>query len=70
MDIFNEEPRKIKCTSNHNHLWGNCDDASQHLVVGKEYSLNEVERHDWHTRIYLDEFHLMCFSSVCFEEIN
>lgn len=68
-DIWNNSERKVLCVkndedgmmvSNYNH----------HLLeVGKEYTVESVEVHSWHTLVYLKEFSGKSFNSVAFEEI-
>lgn len=40
------------------------------LEVGKEYTLEDIIVHSWHTIVYIEEFPDMEFNSVAFEEIN
>lgn len=68
-DIWNNKERKVLCVRNdydgmmvgsHNH----------HLLeIGKEYTVENVEVHSWHTIVYLKEFPNKKFNSVVFEEI-
>ena len=69
MDIFNSEPRKIKCIRNDDDVWGGGE--NHHLLeVGKEYTLEDIDVHSWHTIVYLEEFPNVEFNSVAFEEIE
>ena len=70
MDIFNSELRKIKCIRNDDDVWGGGGENHHLLEVGKEYTLEYVEVHSWHTIIYLEEFPNVEFNSVAFEEIE
>lgn len=47
--------------------WGGNDSPHGLLIVGKSYTVAEVEEHSWHTKIYLKEFPGKKFNSVCFE---
>tara|TARA_B100000073_G_scaffold90593_1_gene71441 strand:+ start:2549 stop:2770 length:222 start_codon:yes stop_codon:yes gene_type:complete len=48
--------------------WGGHDDAS-HLVIGKDYIVESVDVHTWHTKITLKNVQGR-FNSVCFEILN
>lgn len=44
---------------------------NHHLLgVGKEYTLEDIIVHSWHTIVYIEEFPDMEFNSVVFEEID
>ena len=46
--------------------WRNNDDPRSFLIVGKEYTIEYVEVHSYHTKIKLQ--HIMgMFNSVCFK---
>ena len=49
--------------------WGGNDDANEHLVVGSEYDVSDVEQHSYHTKITLVEFPGLQFNSVSFEGV-
>ena len=46
MDIFNSEPRKIKCIRN-DDVWGGGGENHHLLEVGKEYTLEELLPHSF-----------------------
>jgi hypothetical protein len=46
--------------------WGNNDDPSSFLIVGKEYTIEKVDVHSQHTKIKLYN-KMGWFNSVCFE---
>lgn len=48
--------------------WGGNDDPRKHLVSGESYTIDRIETHNWHTKIYLKEFPGKKFNSVCFSE--
>lgn len=69
MDIFNAKPRKLLCIRNDNDVWGSPNNG--HLLeIGKEYTLEDVDVHSWHTDIYVSEFPNISFGSVLFEEVE
>ena len=70
MDIFNSEPRKIKCIRNDADVWGGGGENHHLLEVGKEYTLEDIDVHSWHTIVYIEEFPNVEFNSVAFEEIE
>lgn len=49
--------------------WGGGE--NHHLLeVGKEYTLEDIVVHSWHTIVYIKEFPDVKFNSVAFEEIE
>ena len=70
MDIYNTKPRKIKCVRNDDNVWGGGGENHHLLEVGKEYTLEDIIVHSWHTIVYIEEFPDMEFNSVVFEEID
>lgn len=70
LDIFNDKKRKVLCVRNdkdammvgsHNH----------HLLeIGKEYTVEDIEVHAWHTLVFLKEFPGKSFNSVIFRELK
>lgn len=50
--------------------WGSNDDPRQCLTEGAIYTVDAVEVHTWHTKIYLREKLGMKFNSVSFEKIR
>lgn len=69
MDIFNDEPRKIKCISNSDRTWG-VGGTGHLLEIDKEYSLDYLIIYDWYTEVYLEEFEGVAFNSVLFGEVE
>ena len=45
--------------------WGGNDDAAFALQVGRTYTVEKVEEHSWHTKLYL-KYVAGRFNSVCF----
>lgn len=70
MDIYNTKPRKIKCVRNDEDVWGDGGENHHLLEIGKEYTLEDIIVHSWHTIVYIEEFPDMKFNSVAFEEID
>ncbi|MEG1564200.1 MAG: hypothetical protein RR365_10810 [Bacteroides sp.] len=68
-DIRDSEERIVVCVNNEDHKWGFDDYASRHLEVGKLYTVDRVDVHDWHTRVSVKEIPNMWFNSVAFEEL-
>lgn len=70
IDIFNNEQRKIVCINNDDaNAWG-FRGTGHLLTVGMEYTLIDLEVHDWHTRVELEEFPNVQFNSILFKEID
>ena len=69
MDIWNNEKRKIRCIDNDDDTWG-IKGTGHLLTIDKEYTVIDVDVHDWHTRVSLEEFPDVEFNSVLFEEID
>ena len=70
MDIYNTKPRKIKCISNDKDVFGEGGENHHLLEIGKEYTLEDIEIHSWHTIVYIKELPNIEFNSVAFEEID
>ena len=68
MDIHAKKGTKVKFIGAHT-----CDelkDVIAFLEVGKEYTVNHTDVHDFYTRVYLEEFPKKDFSSVMFEAVE
>ena len=70
MNIHNTKVRKIRCISNDSDVWGGGGENHYLLEIGKEYTLEDIDVHSWHTIIYIEEFPNIEFNSVAFEEIE
>lgn len=70
MDIYNTKRRKIKCVRNDDDVWGGGGENHHLLEGGKEYTLEDIVVHSWHTIVYIKEFPDVEFNSVAFEEIE
>lgn len=69
-DIWNNAERKVMCIRN-DEVGMMVASYNHHLLeVGKEYTVENVEVHSWHTLVYLKEFTQKPFNSVVFEEIE
>jgi hypothetical protein len=44
---------KVKCISDYENHWGNCEQIKNNLVVGEVYEVEKVEEHSWHTKVWL-----------------
>lgn len=42
----------------------------KHLVIGKEYTVEKTEVHNWHTDVFLQEVPDIAFNSVSFEDVS
>lgn len=69
-NIYNNNMRKVRCIKNTLSEGARCADNLHLLEVGKEYTVEEVEVHSWHTAVYLVEFRGLPFNSVVFEELD
>ena len=70
IDIYITKPWKFKCVRNDEDVWGGGGENHHLLEVGREYTLEDIVIHSWHTIIYIEEFPDMEFNSVAFEEID
>jgi hypothetical protein len=48
--------------------WGGHCDPTDVLVLGETYTIEHIEIHSWHTKVYLEEVPNKSFNSVWFEE--
>lgn len=66
--IQNEEKLNVLETM---MTYGGGGGENHHLLeVGKEYTLEDIVVHSWHTIVYIKEFPDVEFNSVAFEEIE
>lgn len=63
--VIGENVKFIGC-SKEQIQWGNNDDPSGILVVGKTYTISKIEVHSQHTKISLEGI-VGRFNSVCFD---
>ena len=70
LDIFNSNPRQVVCVSNVDNGWWSCSNNAHLLTVGQIYNLVDIDVHDWHSLVYLEEFPGVDFNSVLFEEVE
>lgn len=61
---------KVRCTNDSNNNWGGCEPVGKHLAVDGIYTVDTVEIHSWHTKVYLIEFPDKAFNSVHFENVE
>jgi len=62
----NIKSKRLKCISDYENNWGSCEPIKGNLEVGKEYEVDNIEVHSWHTKVYLKGFSKP-FNSVHFE---
>lgn len=70
MDIFNNEPRKIRCVRTDEDGMIVSSENHHLLKVGEIYNITNIEVDSWYTLISLREFPDKTFNSVAFEEIS
>lgn len=68
MDIFNDNPRQIRCISTNTHEMMVYSENHHLLKVGQIYTIKDIIVDSWYTAVYLEEFDEP-FNSVIFEEI-
>ena len=61
---------KYKGCSDDQVRWGSNDDPRGILVIGKEYSVQKMEVHSWHTKYWLWEHPNNKFNSANFEMVE
>lgn len=68
-NILNARARKVRCIDNTDNL-GMMVSSCNHplLEVGAEYTVFDVEVHNWYTLLHLKEFPGITFNSVAFCE--
>lgn len=67
-DIWNSDPRKVKCVKSGETVWGG-DNGAGILEVGKLYTVKDVDVRSWHTEVFIEEHPNIGFNSVLFEEV-
>lgn len=68
-DIFNDEPREIRCVRNNEDGMIASSENHHFLEIGKTYHVTNIEVDSWYTLVYLKEFPDKTFNSVAFNEI-
>lgn len=61
---------KVKCISDYENNWGSCDPIKGNLKVGETYTVDRVEVHSWHTKVWLKELPNKVFNSVHFMQVE
>ncbi|MHA1469713.1 MAG: hypothetical protein ACTSSP_04035 [Candidatus Asgardarchaeia archaeon] len=57
---------KVRCISNFDNNYGGCAAIELYLTVGKTYTIERVESHSSHTKMFLQEFPNIPFNSTHF----
>lgn len=61
--------RFIGCIDAQQNWGGPYGDHNKFLVVDKVYTIDYIIVKSWSTKVYLEEFPVVSFNSVCFEEV-
>lgn len=69
-DIWNDNPRPVRCARNDDVSWFPCKKNANMLTVGQVYNVTGVDVQSWHTEVYLAEIPGVAFNSVLFEEMK
>lgn len=68
MDIDNApKGTKVKFTTKDPITWGVSADNAKHLTVGMIYTIEKIEQHSYHTKVFLEEYPDIPFNSVWFD---
>jgi hypothetical protein len=61
---------KVKVVSDFQNNWGSCDPIKENLTLGQVYTVDHIEIHSWHTKVFLTEFPDKKFNSVHFDQVE
>jgi hypothetical protein len=61
---------KLKFIVQNPITWGASESNAKLLKLGKTYTVERIEEHSWHTKVFLKEFPGFEFNSVWFEEVK
>ena len=63
-----KEGKKVKFIgcSEDQHRWGSHTGDYKNLIIGKKYTVERIEVHSYHTKVWLMGID-GCFNSVCFK---
>lgn len=70
MNIYAKKGHKVSCkklTGDYSH---DEQTANKYLQLGKEYTIERTEVHNWYTDVYLIEIPDIRFNSVFFEDVK
>ena len=71
MDIESlESGDRLICIGNEINNWGSCDSAPANLTLNEVYTLDKIEIHSWHTKLWFKELPDLVFNSVHFERLE
>ena len=68
MNIHAENGHKVICYTHDAGYDSDKKKALEYLEIGKIYTIDYTDVHSWHTNVYLQEFPLISFNSVFFED--
>ncbi len=60
---------KVKFIANDPTTWGVSKNNAGLLNLGEVYTIEKIEVHSWHTKVFLKEFPGVEFNSAWFEEV-
>jgi hypothetical protein len=61
---------KVRFICKDPETWGVDKDNAKYLELNKIYTVDYIEIHSWHTKVFLKEFPGIEFNSVWFEEVE
>ena len=69
-NIYAKKGDKVKCKTLSGGFPYDLQTAQKYLQIGKIYTIDIIEVHNWHTDVYLMEIPDISFNSVFFENVN
>ncbi len=70
MNIYALKGHKIKFVNPTSGYQYEQDTAKAHLIIGKEYTVEQTSVGSWHTEVYIEEVPDVGFNSCLFEDVS
>jgi hypothetical protein len=71
MDIeHSPKGTKVKFIKENPSSWGVPADNAKHLTLGDTYTVDTIEMHSYHTKVFLEGYPDIPFNSVWFDEVK
>jgi hypothetical protein len=58
---------KVVCSSRYTNSWGNCHQVVDYVPIGTICTIEKIEVHSWHTKVWFKEFPNKWFNSIHFK---
>ena len=70
VDIYSPEGTKVRFKETNPITWGVSAENAKYLVLDEIYTVEQMERHSYHTKMFLKEVPCIPFNTVWFDEVK